>query len=1047
MNKFSLLKGAGIACLAVLLSVSTAFAQDQARNASTFLSPEKEAPMPFTGLGLKWHEEEPEGTSADLFVRFFTDEEWGGWNEIEHDIDGDVDVMNPEAFIATDIATAFQYKVVLISNDSNVSPVFRNPEFTYIKAHEFEPEKVESMSASIEPVETGFLGSRAPALRVISRSEWGADESLRLYTDDRPEPQLIKQEPDFYKKYAAELKLTRTVATTSEGKLLTWPLEYPENITKIIIHHTATSKNLDNPKQAIRDIYYWHSITRGWGDIGYNYIVDQQGNIYEGRYGGDGVVGAHAGPANVGSIGIAVLGNYEEEEVPESVMSSLAALMKAKSTKYGIDTMGTSSFRGEIRPNIIGHRDVMATSCPGDNLYAALSTLKALSKNAFTISIIDKRRDSQKDLYDFDIAEDTGIVQMNGGEKETLAIKIKNTGSKEWGEDTYFMLSSTKSTQKYLASSRKSWKSGTARKTVKKGETATFHLPLIASHTGGFTTFEAFPMIDGSAKLEKYVSIPVQIKGSDYNYELVDVDIPKEVLKKGEEMDVTITLKNTGDTAWKRIGSNKVMIGTENPRDHISRVLEKPASRLAGLTEGSVKPGETGEFVVHIVAPSREGQYREYYAPVIEGITWMPHRNNYLEFYVSDTNSGAKYTGSRFSETFQPGEQKEVTLSFQNTGTSTWQKEGASAFRLVMAKNASLAVTGVELQEDQVKPGEEANVKMSITAPTKEGIFRIIAMPKAGAKSLTLRPIPMYIRVSRTPITETRQVSSSVRVDDSNDIRIGIGFEGDPDISSSGSFMLLELGQRLKSFAANEKVSVTYQNGKYEVKGDNAAFVLSNPPRFEPVVTGQLRIDNYENHPGWKPELNDNTYRGALEVHWYENKLVVVNELPLEDYLKGLAEIDASQHFEKIKSIIILARSYAKYYMTQDEKFPGAPFHLSDDPQRSQFYLGYGFEVRNQTGVRAVEATAGEVVTYNGQVIKTPYFSASDGRTRSAEEVWGWTNTPYLKSVDDPGCEGEELRGHGVGLSGCGSLYWAEKGKDYKEIIKYYFQGVEVERK
>ena len=482
MSKLSFIRSTILSCAIVLLSTSASFAATY-QPESVFLSPEKEAPMPFTGLAVSWEEEEPAGTSAEIMVRFYSENTWSPWSDLHHDIDGEYERQSPEAFISTNLATKYQYKVILESQDTSVTPVLKNIEFTYIHAHE---DQKESLEASIPSVDASFLASTTkPALRVISRSEWGANEELRVYTGDRPEPQLIKQEDDFYEKYADELAISRTVATNGNGEKLTWPLDYPENISKIIIHHTATSKNLDNPRQAIRDIYYWHAISRGWGDIGYNYIIDQQGNIYEGRYGGDGVVGAHAGPANVGSIGIAVLGNYEEEEVPESVVSSLSALMKAKASKYGIDTMGSSMFRGENRPNVMGHRDVMSTSCPGGNLYDLIPTIKALSKNAFSISLIDKRR-GDKGLHNYEIAEDNGIFEMEGGVKKTLQLTIKNTGTKTWGSDSYFMLSSTKSTQKYLSSARSTWKSSTSGKAVQPGETATFQLPLTASHIGGF---------------------------------------------------------------------------------------------------------------------------------------------------------------------------------------------------------------------------------------------------------------------------------------------------------------------------------------------------------------------------------------------------------------------------------------------------------------------------------------------------------------------------------------------------------------------------------
>ncbi|MCA9374322.1 SpoIID/LytB domain-containing protein [Candidatus Peregrinibacteria bacterium] len=1054
-----------------------------------YLSPEKESPMPFTGLSLEWEQDVPEGTSANIFTRFYTAEGWSTWNDMHPDIDGDINLSNPKAFISTDLATKFQYKVILQSQIETLTPTVKNLTFTYIHADGSTStdtsaatgvaRETETVSASFQSADTSFSASTStkPALRVISRSEWGADESLRVYKGDNPEPELVSLGDDFYEKYADELKLSKTVAYNENGELLTWPLEYPEKVTKFFIHHTATSKNLDNPQQAIRDIYYWHAISRGWGDIGYNYIIDQRGNIYEGRYGGDGVIGAHAGPGNNGSIGIAVLGNYEESEVPAPVIESISALIKAKSAKYGIDTMGSSMFRGEMRPNIMGHRDIMSTTCPGSNLYAMLPTIKALSKNAFTVTTIDKRREDQKEAYNYELASNMGMLEMEGGEKSTLSLEVTNTGTATWSADTYFMLSTTKTTEKYLSSAKETWKSETAGQAVAPGETATFHIALTASHLGGFGTFEVFPMINGTLKVEKYLSIPVQNNGSYFDYNLVDLDIPEDTLKPGEPMTVTIKMENTGDSVWRNSGTNRVMLGTENPRDHVSRILAEPSNRLALMEEEEVAPGETATFKVNILAPVRDGLYREYFAPVIEGITWLPHRDNYIEFTVENVSSNARYLGGRFMlESFQPGERKTVELQFENTGKDNWLQDGDAPFTANITKNAQLIVNSIRLKETEVQPDQTGTLRMSVQAPNREGVFRVIVTPKIGTKELTLRPIPLYVLVGRGLESAANQTSESQTQtevtdgfgNDSNlnpepvdselvsaagtpiashdNIRIGLSFHGDPLISASGSFVLKDGATTKKTYNADQLVGVTYTNGTYMATGGGESITLSTPPRFEPAEAGSImRIDNYENRPSWKPELNDNTFRGALEVNWYGDELVVVNELPLEQYLRGLAEIDPNQHFEKIKAIMVLARSYAKYYMTLDEKFPGAPYHLTDDPQRSQYYRGYGFEIRNPTGAKAVEATANEVVTYNGNVIKTPYFSSSDGRTRSAFEVWGWTNAPYLISVDDPGCEGQELRGHGVGLSGCGSLYFAEQGWGYHDIIKYYYQGVEVE--
>ena len=180
-----------------------------------------------------------------------------------------------------------------------------------------------------------------------------------------------------------------------------------------------------------------------------------------------------------------------------------------------------------------------------------------------------------------------------------------------------------------------------------------------------------------------------------------------------------------------------------------------------------------------------------------------------------------------------------------------------------------------------------------------------------------------------------------------------------------------------------------------------------------------------------------------------DGKLTVINELPLEHYLYGVGEVSNTDHNEKIKTILVLARTYAKYYIdrrdTDTAKFPGKPYDLDSSPDVSQKYLGYGLEKRSPKISLGVDATRGEVVKYGGKIVKTPYFNATDGTaTKSAADVWGWTDTPYLVSVPDPLCKSKEFSGHGVGLSGCGAAEAAARGYSYKEIIKYYYKDVEI---
>lgn len=226
-----------------------------------------------------------------------------------------------------------------------------------------------------------------------------------------------------------------------------------------------------------------------------------------------------------------------------------------------------------------------------------------------------------------------------------------------------------------------------------------------------------------------------------------------------------------------------------------------------------------------------------------------------------------------------------------------------------------------------------------------------------------------------------------------------------------------------------------------------------------------VRIPSWTRIPSWDTsrKYNDNTFRTRIVVRNDGGKLLVVNELPLEYYLKGMGEVsegDAKSLPEKSKTIVVAARSYALYYRDPTltlfkRKFPGKPYDVSDDPDESQKYLGYGYEMRSPTVAKLVDDTNREVVWYKGNIVKVWYASSTDGKTLSykayCEAVYpgkkDCEDIPYLQSVDDPGAVGKSRLGHGVGLSGVGATYFAQQGWDYKKILTYYLTGVEVKKK
>ncbi|MFI2373310.1 N-acetylmuramoyl-L-alanine amidase [Streptomyces sp. NPDC018833] len=192
-----------------------------------------------------------------------------------------------------------------------------------------------------------------PRPGIVTRRGWGADESLR-----------------------------------EEGFV------YTDSVKAAFVHHTATGNDYtcSQAPAVIRSIYRYHVQSSGWRDIGYNFVVDKCGNIYEGRAGGvaEPVKGAHTFGFNTNSTGIAVLGTYGSSNPPSAAVTAVAKLTAWKLGLYGVNPKGkvtlTSAGSGKyaegtkVRLNAIsGHRDGFDTDCPGSRLYGKLGTARTAS--------------------------------------------------------------------------------------------------------------------------------------------------------------------------------------------------------------------------------------------------------------------------------------------------------------------------------------------------------------------------------------------------------------------------------------------------------------------------------------------------------------------------------------------------------------------------------------------------------------------------------------------------------------------------------------------
>jgi hypothetical protein len=149
----------------------------------------------------------------------------------------------------------------------------------------------------------------------------------------------------------------------------------------IIIHHSAGSNSEANYTDVVRNIYTYHTETREWDDIGYNYLIAPNGTIYAGRdpgeYSQDMVQGAHFSGNNAHTLGICVLGNYEEVIVPDTAYQSLQKLVTWKCAKDSLQPLLTASHPLNNKlPVIAGHSDGGSTLCPGEYLYELLPVLR-----------------------------------------------------------------------------------------------------------------------------------------------------------------------------------------------------------------------------------------------------------------------------------------------------------------------------------------------------------------------------------------------------------------------------------------------------------------------------------------------------------------------------------------------------------------------------------------------------------------------------------------------------------------------------------------------
>ncbi|MFN7932634.1 MAG: N-acetylmuramoyl-L-alanine amidase [Bryobacteraceae bacterium] len=156
-------------------------------------------------------------------------------------------------------------------------------------------------------------------------------------------------------------------------------------VTHLIVHHSASANTSNDWPAVLRSFWVLHVRGNGWADIGYNYLIDPDGVLYEGRAGGDGVLGAHFSGVNTGTMGVCMVGTFSTEAPTQASVDTLRRMLAWQADKWKLDPGGRTLHNASgLMLNVIsGHRDAglspratSTTECPGNGLYALLPDLR-----------------------------------------------------------------------------------------------------------------------------------------------------------------------------------------------------------------------------------------------------------------------------------------------------------------------------------------------------------------------------------------------------------------------------------------------------------------------------------------------------------------------------------------------------------------------------------------------------------------------------------------------------------------------------------------------
>lgn len=814
-------------------------------------------------------------------------------------------------------------------------------------------------------------------------------------------------------------------------KLLSWypgeeekensPPDYSA-IERIIIHdmgcdvkRPGCNNKEVNPLSLIQAIYRYQAVTRDWGDIGYHYIIDYWGNVYEGRYGGNGVRGAHTyydrqcNNFNVGTIGILLMGNYEKIEPSEIMYKSLERLVAWIASTNSIDPRELSKTseiwhspkQGSLcdisqggltakytGPVVVGHGDV-----EGGNSDPGILDPNRVRKNAYNLYL-------KYQNYFFTTKDDSNIYSI---ENAYLRKQSPNTSNAT-------ITLNKNQLDAFLPSSIKIYPNGT----------------LVKGHTRG-----RIYLIEEKKRRPIFSEALFRLRGYDWKNAIPLSDRQLASYPLGNPLtypDGTV-IQGEGPEVYLVEG------------DKIRHITSAALFLSKGYSWGNIVKVSNEELLAHALGKNllfADNALIKGGAPTV---------------YLIENGKRKSISSAILFE--KQGFRWQDIITLNNQDLEKYPLDGVVLYpenSLIRDENQPEVYVVKNEKRHWIKTLEVFleigyNWKDIITiSPEEINYYLLGSIIGAASDLLKLSDDGQETTSNEQEIEKSEQEAVNSEQQNEPNIRIAI-YEvpkgKSVKVSASGTYEIYKNDILLTTKNTGEITTVPYSIS------DFYKFV----PKNENVI---LEIISYEDRPKWNLNLNDNLFRGNLEIKYSSKsqKLWVVNELALEDYLRGVAEAIDADYLEYLRAISMATRSYAMFHLNQGGKHGSDEiFHLKNWAF-DQLYKGHGFEKRASNVVKAVEETRGMVITFNDRIIRAVYSSDSGGITKSACEIFKGEfcteDYDYLKGgVKDPGgtihSQAAITASHGVGMSSVGARRMAELGKNFEEILKYYYLGIEIE--